>query len=137
MAITAIRRLTKAQIEKYRKLLVSKDEEVRANFRSVKAGRTLALGERTSNLEDLPTLSHEEWIFINRNSIDVMLQREIKDALDRIAEGDYGTCAECDELISPKRLGAIPWARYCISCQEELAALEAEEEAAAASPTKR
>ena len=137
MATTATRGLTKAQIEKYRKLLIAKDEEVRANFRSVKAGRALTLGEQTSNLEDLPTLSHEEWIFINRNSIDVMLQREIKDALDRIEEGGYGACAECDELISLKRLEAIPWARYCISCQEELAALEAEEEEKASSPTKR
>ena len=39
-------------------------------------------------------------------------------ALRRIKEGTYGTCAECDEPISEKRLAAIPWAKYCIRCQE-------------------
>lgn len=42
----------------------------------------------------------------------------IAEALERIKNDTYGTCAECDEQISPRRLKAIPWARYCITCQE-------------------
>ena len=84
------------------------------------------IGEQTQNLEDLPVQAHEEWIFLNRNSIDVSLLREVEEALERIEEGAYGDCMDCDEPISTKRLEAIPWARYCISCQEELAAIEAE-----------
>jgi len=44
--------------------------------------------------------------------------RLINDALDRIAEGDYGICVDCDEEISPKRLSAAPWAKRCVRCQE-------------------
>ena len=39
-------------------------------------------------------------------------------ALSRIHDGTYGTCQECDAEISIKRLNAVPWARYCLSCQE-------------------
>jgi len=39
-----------------------------------------------------------------------------------IDEGTYGTCPECDEPISPKRLDALPWARFCVKCQEKIAA---------------
>ena len=46
--------------------------------------------------------------------------RDVRAALDRIAEGTYGSCLECDEEISPKRLTAIPWATLCISCQEHV-----------------
>jgi DnaK suppressor protein len=42
----------------------------------------------------------------------------IAEALRRIEDGTYGTCAECDEPVSEKRLAAIPWAKYCIRCQE-------------------
>ncbi len=45
------------------------------------------------------------------------LLRQIDEALARISGGTYGTCAHCDEDISPKRLVAIPWASLCIRCQ--------------------
>ncbi len=52
--------------------------------------------------------------------------REINRALNRIEEGEYGICLECEEKISPKRLQAIPWATYCVSCQERLERLREE-----------
>ena len=44
--------------------------------------------------------------------------RSIQEALDRITDGTYGTCLRCDEPIPEKRLVALPWAEYCICCQE-------------------
>jgi DnaK suppressor protein len=42
----------------------------------------------------------------------------VTDALKRIDSNTYGVCLECDEPISAKRLKALPWAKYCISCQD-------------------
>jgi len=39
-------------------------------------------------------------------------------ALERIRQGTYGECAQCGSEIEAKRLEAIPWARYCVKCQE-------------------
>jgi len=50
---------------------------------------------------------------------------EIRLALDRLADGTYGICADCDEDIAPNRLRAVPWASRCIRCQE---AFEAQSE---------
>ena len=47
------------------------------------------------------------------------LVRQLRAALDRIEDGTYGICCECEEEIAPKRLKAIPWAQLCIQCQEE------------------
>lgn len=44
----------------------------------------------------------------------------IDQALLRIEDDEYGTCQNCEKDINPKRLAAIPWARYCLSCQELL-----------------
>ena len=44
--------------------------------------------------------------------------RSVTAALLRIKDGSYGLCLNCEELISPKRLQALPWAAYCVPCQE-------------------
>lgn len=48
-----------------------------------------------------------------------LLRRQLRFAIDRIKDGTYGICRECDEAIAPKRLKAIPWALLCIGCQEK------------------
>ena len=45
--------------------------------------------------------------------------RKIDAALDRIVEGTYGHCDECEEEISGKRLENQPWADLCIQHAEE------------------
>jgi DnaK suppressor protein len=46
------------------------------------------------------------------------LLRQVKAALRRIHDGTFGTCVDCEETISPKRLTAVPWATRCLKCQE-------------------
>ena len=41
-------------------------------------------------------------------------------ALDRLAEGDYGICVECEEQISPARLRAMPEVQTCVRCQDRI-----------------
>jgi DnaK suppressor protein len=42
----------------------------------------------------------------------------VDEALRRVEDDEYGICQNCEQEINPKRLAAIPWARYCLSCQE-------------------
>jgi DnaK suppressor protein len=44
----------------------------------------------------------------------------IDEALLRIEDDEYGSCLNCEKEINPKRLAAIPWARFCLDCQELL-----------------
>jgi DnaK suppressor protein len=44
--------------------------------------------------------------------------RELKDALERIENGTYGTCMECKEDIPVQRLMARPTTILCVGCQE-------------------
>ena len=44
----------------------------------------------------------------------------IDEAVLRIDDNEYGHCQNCEKEINPKRLAAIPWARYCLDCQELL-----------------
>lgn len=42
----------------------------------------------------------------------------VKSALQRMTEGLYGNCKECDEPINPARLSALPYTTTCIQCAE-------------------
>ncbi len=53
----------------------------------------------------------------------------IDEALLRIEDDEYGLCQNCEKEITAKRLQAIPWARYCIACQELVERGELDEEA--------
>jgi DnaK suppressor protein len=105
----------------YREILEKKAEEVRDSMSSQKAAQVVARLDVPSDEGDLSQQHHEEWIFLNRNTIDMKLLREISDALHRLEHETYGICMECEEPISAKRLDAVPWARYCVTCQEAIA----------------
>jgi DnaK suppressor protein len=45
--------------------------------------------------------------------------RRIDAALDKISDGSFGHCEECEEEIGMKRLENQPWAELCITHAEE------------------
>ena len=48
----------------------------------------------------------------------IQLQESLDDiahALEKMAEGNYGVCEECQQPIDPARLDAMPATRFCIS----------------------
>jgi DnaK suppressor protein len=111
----------KPKFAAYQKTLERKAEEVRNSMSAQKAAQVVARLDIPSDEGDLSQQSHEEWIFLNRNTIDMKLLREISGALHRIDTEQYGICMQCEEPISAKRLDALPWARYCVTCQEQIA----------------
>ena len=57
------------------------------------------------------------------------LLKEVQAALNRIEEDTFGICLRCDEQIPEKRLKALPWAAYCVACQETVDRMRAAGEA--------
>jgi DnaK suppressor protein len=105
----------------YRKVLLEKRQNVMAGL-GIKFD-TLAKMGRVAE-EDQAQLSHDEFISLRLNSLDYVQLKLIEEALDRIQAGDYGICLSCEEPIPAKRLQALPWAKYCVTCQQSLANLQ-------------
>jgi len=68
--------------------------------------------------DDQAQISHDEFVSLRINGLDYHQLRLVEEALDRLDAGDYGICLACEEPIAEKRLRALPWARYCVACQE-------------------
>ena len=112
----------------YQKALQSKLAEL---SRGLQRREDIAI-EKFSDTMDEVQLASERDFTIRSMDRDSILLWEIRASLDRILDGSYGTCLRCDEAIPAKRLEAVPWAQYCITCQEVLDRHNLNEEAAEA-----
>ena len=98
-----------------RAMLLERRAEVLAGL-----GGKVDCAVRLENLaeDDQAQISHDEFVLSRMNGLDYRQLRLVEEALDRLEAGDYGICLSCDEPIAEKRLRALPWARYCVTCQE-------------------
>lgn len=103
----------------YRRKLMEKRQDVLSGL-GVKFDSFARMGRVAE--DDQAQLSHDEFVSLHLNSLDYAQLRLVQEALDRLESGDYGACLSCEERIPAKRLRALPWARYCIQCQENMGA---------------
>ena len=100
--------------EKFQAILKAMHEEI---CRSATGREDIAIERTADALDETQSAAARE--FTTRGlEREAKLSRNVRLALDRIADGSYGTCLECEDEISPKRLQALPWAALCITCQE-------------------
>jgi DnaK suppressor protein len=106
--------MTKTEVNRFRAVLRSRVAELERFTRN----RDGIMVERSADqLDEIQAASQRALAVYNLDRESNHL-RDARAALRRIEEGSFGTCQECDEDIHPKRLAAVPWATFCIRCQE-------------------
>lgn len=74
--------------------------------------------EKSADQMDEIQYASERDLAIRNVDRETTLLRQVKTALQRVHDGSFGNCIDCDSPISPRRMAAIPWAARCIQCQE-------------------
>ena len=111
-----MRTAVKSPKDIYRTLLLKKRSELLASAKG--APEALATSVQSPYVVEFAVKTAEQDVTAVTASLRSHLLREVDNALGRYARGAYGACEGCHEEISPHRLKAIPWARYCLTCQE-------------------
>ena len=110
-------RMDKKRLEYYKKKLQTRREELlRAIARTEQEGRE-ADEDPTVDLADKAANSYTKEFLFGQTHNDRSLLQLVDDALVRMRQGTFGLCGQCQEELQQKRLEAVPWTRYCISCQ--------------------
>ena len=107
--------MTTNEMNAYKEILEKKQDELE---RVVGNRDAIAIEKSADALDEVQHASERELAIRNLDRESNLL-RNVRSALRRIEDGNYGICLHCEEDISPKRLAAVPWAPYCIQCQEE------------------
>jgi len=71
-----------------------------------------------SHLAELGSDSFEKDLEFNLTSSESLLLAEIEEALSKIERKEFGKCEECGSLIPKARLKAIPFTKFCLTCQK-------------------
>lgn len=106
--------MTRTELAKFKQILETKQAELARVLRNREA---IAIEKSADALDEVQHAAERELAIRNLDRESGLL-RQVKGGLARIDDGSYGICVHCEEDINPKRLAAVPWAQYCISCQE-------------------
>jgi DnaK suppressor protein len=107
--------MTKTELNHFKKILEAKQDELERVVRN----RDAITIEKSADALDEVQHAAERELAIRNLDRESNLLRNVRSALRRIEEGSFGVCLHCEEDISPKRLAAVPWAPFCIQCQEQ------------------
>lgn len=105
----------RARKSAYRAMLLKKRQELLAGSRN--NPEALSAIQSADEME-FAVRSVEQDVNVTTASVRSRMLRQIDFALERVAGGTYGECQSCGEEISANRLKAIPWAEYCLQCEE-------------------
>lgn len=125
-------RMDENKLKHFRSMLL---EQLRERTESVRDNQANALemGASDDGVKDSVDMSLQD---VNQETAFRLGEREsqmvadIDQALLRIDEGSYGTCAQCGKEINERRLEAMPTARYCAACQSAIEARTGEDDIA-------
>ena len=109
--------LSTKKLQQFKKTLaqrISESERVLANAEQ----ETRANSARHADPGDQAAAEYERQTLAHKADVARQTIRRLSEALKRISQGSFGECAHCGGEIELKRLEAVPWARYCLKCQE-------------------
>jgi len=106
--------MTKTEVDRFRAILTARVAELERVTRNRDA---ITVERSADELEEIQAASQRALAVCNLDREFNQL-RNARAALRRIEEGSFGKCQECDQDIHSKRLAAVPWATFCIRCQE-------------------
>jgi len=112
--------MDKKKLESFKKRLEERQQSLRKTVSRTEEDGRIADQDTAQDIADRAASSYtKEFLFSQSNNERQLLQM-VENALQRIREGEFGECVNCGNEINGKRLEAVPWTRYCISCQEKL-----------------
>ena len=110
--------MDKRRLKSYRDRLLERRE---ALFRQVTEAEMSSRErdlEATQDPADMAANAYTKELLISMSANDRRLLALIDEALNRIEAGGFGDCVNCSEPVQEKRLEAVPWARFCLKCQD-------------------
>jgi RNA polymerase-binding transcription factor len=102
----------------YREILLKKRSELVASVKG-EPDALRADSIQTPDVDEFAVKAANQDVAATTLELRSQMLKEIERSLKQMVEGTYGVCEGCGEEISPNRLKAIPWTRYCLACQEQ------------------
>jgi len=113
--------LTKQQLDHFRELLSQRRERLASDLHMMQdeALKVTAQDNSSDSVADTGTDNYEQDFTLGLIESEEVLAREVDEALLRIEQGKFGVCEGCETPVPLARLEILPFARFCITCQQK------------------
>jgi DnaK suppressor protein len=116
----------KKSLALFKKMLIRRKEEINDEINHIssdtlKQSQKEASGDISGysyHMADVATDNYDREFSLGLAGNERDILYEIDAALQKIKDGTFGLCEECERLISKTRLKVVPYAKLCIKCQE-------------------
>jgi RNA polymerase-binding transcription factor DksA len=120
--------MKKAEIKPFKEMLLGMRARLRGNVSTLadaalaKSGSGASGGSSAipSHIADMGSETYEQDNTLSLMNNEGEVLGQIEAALERIEEGNYGSCVECSGRIPKMRLKAIPYTPYCVKCATKI-----------------
>ena len=109
--------MTRAQERRCKRALEAKRNELTREIGECR--ERLAIDPASDPMDQMRSVTDRDVAIRNVDRMCVIL-RLVERALGEIRNKTFGICARCGGDIPLKRLEAVPWSPYCVSCQERV-----------------
>ncbi len=113
MAKTKSKGQQKLSASHYENILRGLEKELES-----KVSGGIKAAERLPDAMDFQLALNDANLEVASRTINYQKLVKVRQALERVKDGTYGSCADCEEEIPHVRLNAVPWAERCVGCQE-------------------
>jgi RNA polymerase-binding protein DksA len=113
--------LTKQQLDHFRELLSQRRERLASDLHMMQdeALKVTAQDNSSDSVADTGTDNYEQDFTLGLIESEEVLAREVDEALLRIEQAKFGVCESCETPVPLARLEILPFARFCITCQQK------------------
>jgi RNA polymerase-binding protein DksA len=119
--------MTKPELDTFRDTLMALRKRLRGdvshladealNTNGAKSG---GASKAPVDMADVATDNFEQEFTLSLMQNQEQVLGEIGDALERIRQGTFGRCEECQKAIAKARLQALPYTRHCVTCARKV-----------------
>ena len=103
----------RSQLESIRSELLGDVEKSNQNVKESEAGQMADISDHAASTYSRQLegeLGEQEWQKL----------KQVDMAIEKIAEGEYGVCAQCEAAIPEARLKVVPYTEFCTQCLSEM-----------------
>lgn len=116
--------LSQDEMNKFRQLLIAKRMEIIGDVGSMELNSSCGDGGNSSHspshMADAGSDNYERENTLGLMESEIRILIEVDNALKRLDNETFGVCEGNGEFIPKARLKAIPWAKYCVSCANQM-----------------
>ena len=112
--------MNQKKLASYRMKLHQIRKDLLGDVKKNRANSKEGADQQAADIADDAAQSYTRQLILNLGEQDREQLKLVEEAIEKINEGNYGICQQCEKSIPEARLKVVPFAIYCVECLNDI-----------------